>query len=392
VTGQKSFSVLANRLSSIDELRALAIISMIIAHFGPGTFERIPALARLADPILFCGRFATVTFILVFGLTLGFVYYHRFHSLDRQRTFARLRARAGIVLACAIIICIPQYAEVWYVGPTRAAQWLWATYSVLDYYVLALLSAPFWLIALGRNPLRNACLLSVTHWVLAAVVLCAWPGEGELSPIEFARFVLVSGPYGYLQLTGCALMAVPVGYYLRKALHDGTHRRVLERLLLVGACLAVTGYLIGELSGEFDIQAMIAGTVKAPPRIWYWMFFAGPALLALVLLVAIELHAKIVQRWLYPLALVGRAALPIFTAHVFVLPGLALLDRVVVIEGTGRVIVALAIFGLFSAAVTYRYHRINQWRMAANGRAGKLVPGTNSMGSARPVGGSSELP
>lgn len=71
------------RLTFIDETRALAIISMIIAHFGPGVFQRLPSLQFLAEPVLFIGRFATTTFIVVFGITLGFVYFDRFQKGDR---------------------------------------------------------------------------------------------------------------------------------------------------------------------------------------------------------------------------------------------------------------------------------------------------------------------
>jgi OpgC protein len=356
VQNNKKFS---DRLNSIDQLRALAIISMMVAHFGPGVLARFPAPA-VADPILFCGRFATVTFVLVFGITIGFVYYDRFHSTERARIRSRLLARAALVLLFAVIISIPGYWELWSEDTVDPLRWLLATYSVLGFYVLALVSAPVWLMMLGRNPLRNALLYGLSYWLLSAALLEIWDGADELTANELVRFILVSGPFAYLQLAGCALLAVPVGLYLRRALNDGTFPRYLITVLFVGASLTIVGYVIGRWTAEFDVQAIVLGTVKAPPRPWYWMFFGGPALLALLGLVALETSVRRTRQWLYPLSLFGQGALPIYTAHAFVLPLLALLDRVIVVEGVARVIAPLAAFGLFCASVMLYYDLIRR--------------------------------
>jgi Heparan-alpha-glucosaminide N-acetyltransferase, catalytic len=348
----KGFS---GRLNSIDQLRALAIISMMIAHFGPGVLDRFPALAPFADPILFCGRFATVTFILVFGITVGFVYHDRFHSGERERIRFRLLARAALVLLFAVIISIPGYLALWSQGSGDPLRWLLATYSVLSFYVLALVSAPVWLMMLGRNPLRNALLLGISYWLLSAALLATWSGGDALTVREFVRFVLISGPFAYIQLAGCALMAVPVGLYLRRALDDGTLPRYLVMLLSVGVGLTAVGYFIGRWTDEFDFHAIVLGTVKAPPRTWYWMFFGGPALLALLGLVALETSVRRARQWLYPLSLFGQGALPIYTAHAYVLPLLALLDQVIVLKGAARFVVPLAAFGLFCGMVMFYY-------------------------------------
>jgi len=41
------------RFGAIDQLRALAIISMMIANFAPGVLQRTPKLVFLVDEILF---------------------------------------------------------------------------------------------------------------------------------------------------------------------------------------------------------------------------------------------------------------------------------------------------------------------------------------------------
>ncbi len=154
-----SKSASAPRFTAIDETRALAIISMMIMHFGPGVFQRLPALAPLAEPVLFWGRFATTTFILVFGVTVGFVYYERFQGPSRPQVLKAVHARSRLLVLCALLICVPTYINLALTGDFNGSRWLFSTYSILNYYALALLSVPLWLRALGTTPLRNALLL-----------------------------------------------------------------------------------------------------------------------------------------------------------------------------------------------------------------------------------------
>jgi hypothetical protein len=365
VQNDKSFS---DRLNSIDQLRALAIISMMIAHFGPGVLARFSIIESVTDPILFCGRFATVTFVLVFGITIGFVYQDKFHSKDRARIRSRLLARAALVFLCAVIASAPAHWEPW-------SEHLVDPHSVLGFYVLALLSAPVWLAMLGRNPLRNALLCGLSYWLLSAALLATWSGTAALPASELARFVLISGPFAYLQLSGCAVMAVPVGLYLRRALDDGAVLRYLVALLFVGIGLIAIGYFSGRWTAEFDVHEIALGTVKAPPRPWYWMFFGGLALLVLLGLVVLETSVRRTRQWLYPLSLFGQGALPIYTGHVFVLPLLVSLDDLVVLEGIARLVVPLAAFGLFCGAVMLYYDRKRRKIIGKKPEAGMISRG-----------------
>jgi hypothetical protein len=318
---------------------------------------------------------------LVFGITLGFVYHHRFQSCSRAQTISRMRVRSSIVLLCAVLICIPELVGTWSQTSAGPARWLWATYSVLVYYVLALYSAPAWLAMLGSHPFRNALLLGVAHWLLAAFTLAVWERDQAQGVTEFVRFILVSGPYAYLPLVGCTLIAIPVGVYLRRTLHNGTLLPFMAMLLFVGSGLMIAGYLIGTWTKEFELHAIVSGTVKAPPRVWYWMFFAGPALIGLVLLVWIEVYLPHSQRWLYPISLFGQGALPIYTAHAFVLPLLAVFDAIVVIEGLARVIVPLVIFGVFCGMVSLHHHNKRRLKIAAVVGPETFTPEVSAIGA-----------
>lgn len=350
--------VLAPRFTAIDETRALAIFSMIIMHFGPGAFQRLPVLQPLAEPILFLGRFATTTFILVFGVTVGFVYFDRFRGPNRQQVIDAVHARSRLLVLCALIICVPDYVNLWLAGDFNGSHWLFKTYSILNYYALALLSVPLWLRALESAPLRNALLLGVAHWTLAWLWLIAWPLDPTLGFQEYLRLNLLSGPYAYLQLSGSAILAIPVGVALREAVRAGQELRFVRRLLPVALALFVAGAALGQWSGELSLHTIVAGTAKAPPRVWYWLFFAGPALLLLsgFILLGFKLGGR-EKKLTYPVALFGQASLPIYTAHTFVLPGLGWLDRLFIVEGVSRIILPFLIFAVYCAIVMDYYHR-----------------------------------
>ena len=353
-----SKSASAPRFTAIDETRALAIISMMIMHFGPGVFQRLPALAPLAEPVLFWGRFATTTFILVFGVTVGFVYYERFQGPSRPQVLKAVHARSRLLVLCALLICAPTYINLALTGDFNGSRWLFSTYSILNYYALALLSVPLWLRALGTTPLRNALLLGAAHWALALAWLPFWPIDPALGFQEYLRLNLLSGPYAYLQLSGSAIMAIPVGIALRQAVRAGQERAFVKRLLPVALGLTAAGCALGLISGELSLHVIVAGTAKAPPRVWYWLFFAGPGLLMLSGFILLGLHLGAREKKVtYLLALFGQASLPIYTAHSFVLPALNWLDYWVVIEGIGRIALPFVLFAVYCGIVMDYYHR-----------------------------------
>ena len=352
-----SSPVLVPRFAAIDETRAFAIITMMIMHFGPGVFQRLPALAPLAEPVLLLGRLATTTFILVFGITIGFVYHDRFQGPDRPQVLKAIQARSRLLALCALVICIPNYIDLWLASDFDFHHWLFKTYSILNYYVLALLSVPLWLRVLGQVPLRNALLLGVGYWALALLWLPLWPQDSILGLREYLRLNLLSGPYGYLQLSGSAIMAIPVGIGLRKAVRLAQERAFLRQLLPVALCLSVIGFVLGLASGELSLYAIVSGTVKTPPRVWYWLFFAGLAFLLLTGFIALGLKLGTQgKRLISPLALFGQASLPIYTAHTFVLPILHWLDHLIVVEGMIRILLPFMVFAVYCVLVM-EYHR-----------------------------------
>ncbi len=312
----------------------------------------------MSASILVWGRLATVAFIVVFGITIGFVHFGRFARGQEREVVRSVLERCVLVGVCALIIHIPNLINLYLSGENDFWRWAFSLYSVLNYYTLALLSVPLWLRAIHSNPLQRSLLLGTIYWMVGAVILEAW-AEQPLSWSELIRMHIVSGPYAYFQLSGVAILSIPVGIYLRSCVDTGQLHIFVRKIFLLGILLAFLGLVAGAIPGEFSIQRLADGSLKTPPRIWYWLMFGGLALTILILLIVAHKTLRWFSGAMALVALFGQAALPIFTTHGWVLPLLNWLDEVLIVEGVARMGLGLGIFGVFCGAVMYYYDRKN---------------------------------
>lgn len=376
----------ARRLTGLDQARGVAILAMLAAHFAPGLFVQEPALQPLRVPVLAFARLATPTFVVVFGVTIGFVYLPRYRRLGPGPTASGLAHRAGVLSLCAVVIALPPWARLVVTGDTDPGAWLAGLYSVLLFYVLALAVLPAWMRWLAPEPSGTGHLLKCLAtgaglWVLGTAghrLIPAGPPGGP----EFVRMLLVSGSYAYLQLMGTALLAIPVGVWLRDRWEAGADRPALGRVLLTGLAVAALGGVWGWAVGEYDTAGLLSGALRTPPRAWYFLHIGGFGLALIPALELLTRSARLVRSAARGLALFGQVGLVIYTGHVFVLPGLAMVDRLVPLHGASRVAAALGPFAGFCALVIYTRHRRTAVSPRPDGR-GLFEPLTSLSASTR---------
>lgn len=347
------------RLWGLDQARAVAFIAMILAHFAPGVFERVPSLASLHDPVRWFGRLATPAFMVIFGVTAGFVFLPRYVRGTPGDTGRKLVRRAAIVFVCAIAIVIPEWIRFACL-PERPGGWDWVfeVYSVLVFYTIGLAVLPLWLRLLSRQTLIRAIVCGVALWLIGIEGYRSWEGHERSLP-EFIRMLLVSGPYAYFQMMGTALVAMPLGLYLRRALQSGRGDRVLVGYLLLGLAVSAAGAVWGFSRGEIDPVKIINGELRIPPRAWYFLHFGGIAL-AMIPILEFATRPWLLRSAGYALALFGQTSLLLFTGHAFVLPLLKLTDTVGTLHGPWRVSIPFAAFAAFCGIVMYVRHRQNE--------------------------------
>lgn len=346
------------RLTLLDQSRALAIIAMIIFHFSEGTINRIPQLAQVGDYILLIGRLATPAFITVFAITAGFVYFNSIAKAGTEPVFVKVRRRAYLITFSAFVICLPEWINLIIAQDYQFNHWLFSLYSVLNFYALAFLSLPLWLSLTHVDPQRRCLLLGGFFLAIHLILSLVWARNPDLGWFEYLRLNLFSGSYGYFALAAYALILMPLGIQLKQALKNNQLHAYFLKLSLLGLVIMAIGYGLGTYQQELSLQAIVAGKVKAPPRIWYFMLFGGVSLIMISLVGVTELFLQRHQlTWLvYPLTLFGQVALPIYVGHSFVLPSLNWLDYAVQIEGVARVALALFLFTTFCIIVMYRKH------------------------------------
>jgi len=194
--------------------------------------------------------------------------------------------------------------------------------------------------------------------------------KSSLGPtlVEYLRMNLISGPYAYFQMAGFALWIIPLGFLLKRAMKQANLRRRFVQLVLLGLAVAILGGGAGVWFNELTVRKVVDGAVKAPPHMWYFLFFGGFALVMIGLLALAQpwMHRHM-SRTMYVLALFGQSALFIYVGQGFVLPMLGWLDGVVNIEGFWRIILPLVVFVLFCSVVVLHRHRLVQSKSAAAG-------------------------
>lgn len=339
-------------LGCIDQVRALSLAAMLVVHLRDAAAQHI-GWHPLADTLLFLARFATPAFVLIFGVVCGYAYLPK--TLDgRHDEVARaLRRRGCLTAGWALVVALPKIAELLAAGVREPAAWAHGTSGILGYYALAALTMPAWLWLIARDHQgRLAAPLGLSLWAVGqgvATVHLAGPGLDGGSGLNFARHCAFTGMFAYAQMTGTALFGAAVGLALRRASIVGRLDARLPLLGWSGLAMAGLGLACGIGSGEFSFQAVLDGSLKTPPRGWYFAFFGGTATALIGALGLIERGEGWPARALRPLGLIGRRALPIYVAHMYVDTASARLGAILAIPPREAMALALALFVAFCA-------------------------------------------
>lgn len=308
------------RFIPIDQTRGLAISAMILAHFGPGIWERIGITGPLLDVLLLIGRFATPTFIAIFGFTIAFAYISK--AMDNPAIVrAKLFERSRVVLLAAIAVSTPSLfstlqSEVYW-GDSLILNLLLNLYGVLFFYTIAIFSAGLLIGPLSRAPYTLPAVVgSGAVFIGTFLGYDAWESQGQTTA-ELFRLVLVSGKYAFFTNFGVALMLLSLGWHMKNLLSAGY--RLGPILLAIGTVMLFCGLSMGRLVGWRSLSELHS-EYGAPPQLWY-LFMVGGTMLV-IMAVFDNVRIPFVSFFLEH---TGRNPLSIYVAHAFVLPGVSLL-------------------------------------------------------------------
>lgn len=325
------------RIQGIDAARALAIVGMVMVHFGPAVSGPVP-LVRLYG--LARGR-AAILFVVLAGVGVSLLAGDR-SPARRHTVWTRMAFRAAVLLPAGLALQLLDSH----------------TLVILQYYAL------FFLVAAGATALSDRVLLigSLGVAVLAPVLyLGLWHWQPHWfagrptvitdPPLLIARNLLITGGYPVLTWTGPLLFGMWLGCQdLRLVL-------VRWRAVIVGAVVALAAWAsaralaawLGTPTTNPSWRLLFVDDAHSQMPLWLLgAMGSSAAVLGLALLV--------VDRWpriTWPLVAMGQLALTIYVGQVIALTLWAeLLIQDEVLAATASVLTFSTVAAL--AAVVWR--------------------------------------
>lgn len=323
----------AGRIEGIDAARALAIIGMVMVHFGP-TRPGEGLLARLYGATH--GR-ASILFVVLAGIGVSLLAGNRTPARQRSAA-AKLVFRAALLLPLGLalqeldtnVLVILQYYALYFLFAAAVA-------PLGDRTVLALSGALF-----AAGPVAYVALGMARPGWFAAGGAAAWTDE----PAQIARDLLLTGSYPVITWLGPVVFGVWLG---RRDLRSVATR---VRLLVGGTAAAVAGYggsslllaRYGEPAAASGWGQLMAAEAHSQMPLW----LVGATGLATAVLGACLLLATWLPRLLWPLVATGQLALTVYVGHLLVLAAAPDLLQADTVEGAIRTVAA---FTAVTAAV-----------------------------------------
>ncbi|WP_226664667.1 phosphopantetheine-binding protein [Microbulbifer aggregans] len=311
---------MASASLALNAMRGLLVLMNIAAHWVPGVIDRLPALAgqlnRYLAPVYSSG---TPGFAIVFGAGIGFFMLPRFdknrRSVDKLAIRNVLLLIAGMTALALVRVSnlILQDVEVSSLDVSNAY------YSVIFYYLFAVISIPLWLrvlrlfSAFSMTCLTVACVFYFCHLAIDAT---------EITPSSNALIqpwiLLLTAKYNYLEMSAGVLAGAAIGNALKHSIERGDS---LAPYAHSGALLVLLSIIISLETGEyvrwFDWPKGL--------YLWTWPFYLGCILLGTVGIYNYLCRKKssedgIADSILRILSVVGILAFPLFIGHELVRP------------------------------------------------------------------------
>ena len=309
---------------SVNALRGLAALLVVFVHWSPGLIERLlpPAGAEVVlSALLPAFRFGTPGFAFLFGIGVGYFLLRggRPAAADvvrRNRLTGLVLVGASLALIAACHLGRRLLEDVPFSGLELAN----ALYNVLAYYLLAFLTLPFWIRALGRPGVTLIHVLgaALALWAVGLGVRGLVPAGQIDGLLEWPKLMLVA-KYNYFKMTAIVFTGLALGLWLSR---QDDPRRAANRLIGVGA-LVVAAMAIA-IADAYPGGAWPLRPDDRFSDIAFTILYGGIATLAL------GAGIQLFDRWarqgavlataLKLLVVAGVLALPIFALHQVVIP------------------------------------------------------------------------
>lgn len=319
-SGERSkHSFFASISQGVNVTRGLLVLMVIAAHWMPGLLERLPeAVSDLNVYLATLYSFGTPGFAIIFGVGVGLFYYARF--LQSPKSLNRLVLRNSLILFVGMVLLsavrlLETYLEGEAINSVRVAN---SFYSVISYYLLAVLSVPLWLKFAeafktnGMFALALACAGLYAAHILVGLLDIRPSSNGLLQYLNLQ----LTAKYNYFEMSAGVFAGLILGRFIR--LFEGGIDRLVQ--LLLKACLVLVFFavILAFEMGHLDLWLQW----PKPLYVWSWVLYLGLVcgLLAATLRLADSEGSGTLKVLMNIVACVGLLAFPMFIGHELVLP------------------------------------------------------------------------
>lgn len=346
----------AARTWAINVTRGLMVLAVLFSHWGPGLFKRL-GVGPEADYVLgWIYVMGTEGFAVIFGIGLA-IFFLPGYAGNRPAVRKRLRLSLWLVLSGLAIM--GAFHLIHFALKGEAIDGLkvsLAFYNILAYYVLAFLTARYWLdyLSAGSNVILRAlvvCVLAIPLYWLAVEIV---PGRVN-NILEWPRLMTVAG-YSYFKISGYVFAGIAVGHWY--AQQRDTVRA--SRIFALGGAFGMAFSMIVGADVLPDNPFATRGSPFFGSLIGFTFYF----FLVIFLVGAFEM---ILRGWselgrgacgvLQVMIVIGGLALPIYAFHGVVIPAKDIL-KIFGLPGAIALLIPLSGFLALMAYLGWRFRRM----------------------------------
>jgi acyl-CoA synthetase (AMP-forming)/AMP-acid ligase II len=308
----RQHKLILNTTEAINAMRGLAILLIIFNHWIEGFLNKLVKNPELVDLLRFPG---TPIFALAFGLFLSYLYADAFEKRGLSEVVRIISSRTFILILGLILVALPAYIRIFSTGDFSSTAFVKATYSIMNYYLLAMLTLPivlYWILKFKRT-IEISLLLAAVSMGIAVYLqnFAPWPfwQEGGMLLIKLNLLAY----YGYFNLLAFSLVGVAIGLFLKDFSYEDTKQiytilTISFIALLIGVLFDGHNHLVERLKFFFP----------------HLFFHTGLALFVLLgLLMMSQIKGRTGGFLLLirnVLSTVGIMTLPVFILHGYVIP------------------------------------------------------------------------
>ncbi|MEO3417075.1 AMP-binding protein [Roseovarius sp. CAU 1744] len=330
------------RTWSINVTRGLMVLAVLLSHWGPGFFKRL-GIGDLASNYLgWIYVMGTEGFAVIFGIGLA-IFFLPGYALNKPAVRKRLRLSFWLVLSGLTIMAVFHLTHFALRGDTITGLGVALSfYNILAYYVLAFLTARYWLdyLSAGDNVIFRAllvCVLGMPVYWLATIVA---PGRLD-SILEWPRLMAVAG-YSYFKISAFVFAGIAAGHWYGQQADSQKASRVFA---LGGAFGMAFAMIVGA-----DALPEAAFVTRGSPFFTSLIGFVFYFFLVIFLVGGFEILlrgwtglGRVTRGILQVMIVIGGLALPIYAFHGVVIPAKDIL-KILGLPGAIALLIPLTAF------------------------------------------------